>query len=371
MPGTKPPGRSRWTGTGGIVTVISWLTVHTCCGRPRQVRRGRASAQRWVTKAPGVPYPRLPGAIVVAINPGHGGSDPGAIRYGTRESDVNLDIALRVRRMLQGAGITVVMTRVTDVDVNRPAIDRNGDGRVDHTDELIARNDVANTRAGRPRAQHPQQRDGLPLRDRAPRCSSIGSGRGPPRTCGWARTCWPAIVRRLRAFQSAWLEGPGPGHRTRRLLLAPSPRPTRRAGGRRSCPRSWVSRCTWTALANAPGCATQGCAPPSPRATSTVSPSGWRTRRFGIRYSDIQAPDRVVAGGDATVRLRIHEHRQRQVLALAPGGPGRAPRAGAGRLGHSWSPRGRGGPARRHRTRRRRPTSRSRSTCPPSGVSGC
>ena len=62
---------------------------------------------------------------------------------GVHEADLNLDIALRLRRMLQAAGMTVVMTRTTDRDVNRPARDRNRDGRIDHKDELIARNDIA------------------------------------------------------------------------------------------------------------------------------------------------------------------------------------------------------------------------------------
>ncbi len=105
---------------------------------------GTVAVEHWVTKAPGVPYPLLPGAIVVAINPGHGGSDSGASRAGTREKTINLDISNRVRRMLEAAGIRVVMTRSTDVDVNRPAIDRNGNGKVDHTDELVARNDIGN-----------------------------------------------------------------------------------------------------------------------------------------------------------------------------------------------------------------------------------
>lgn len=106
---------------------------------------GTTTRTLWVTKAPGVPYPAAPGSIVVDINPGHGGSDPGAVVRQTRESDLNLDIARRLRAMLEGAGVTVVMTRTTDRDVNRPAIDRNGDHRVNHADELQARNDVANS----------------------------------------------------------------------------------------------------------------------------------------------------------------------------------------------------------------------------------
>jgi N-acetylmuramoyl-L-alanine amidase len=114
--------------------------------RLRVIATGGSSterAERWVTKAPGVPWVPATGGVVVAINPGHGGSDPGAIVAGVHEADINLDIALRLRRMLQAAGVTVVMTRSSDRDVNRPAVDRNRDGRIDHKDELIARNDVA------------------------------------------------------------------------------------------------------------------------------------------------------------------------------------------------------------------------------------
>jgi N-acetylmuramoyl-L-alanine amidase len=100
--------------------------------------------ERWVTKAPAVPPVPARGSIIVAINPGHGGDDPGATSEGLEEADVNLDIALRVGRMLEAAGVTVVMTRTSDRAVNRPEVDVDGNGRIDHRDELIARLDVAN-----------------------------------------------------------------------------------------------------------------------------------------------------------------------------------------------------------------------------------
>ena len=69
------------------------------------------------------PAPRRPTSerlIVVALDPGHGGEDPGAIGpNGTREKDVVLAIALRLRDQLDGARIQgnpvrVFMTRDDD-----------------------------------------------------------------------------------------------------------------------------------------------------------------------------------------------------------------------------------------------------------------
>ncbi|MBP6963511.1 MAG: N-acetylmuramoyl-L-alanine amidase [Armatimonadetes bacterium] len=54
----------------------------------------------------------------ICIDPGHGGSDPGAVGNGLRESDINLDIGLRTRDMFQLDAATVVMTRTTDTYVS-------------------------------------------------------------------------------------------------------------------------------------------------------------------------------------------------------------------------------------------------------------
>lgn len=53
---------------------------------------------------------------VIVLDPGHGGSDPGAVANGLREKDLNLVIALETRRYLQDnyQGHQVVMTRTTD-----------------------------------------------------------------------------------------------------------------------------------------------------------------------------------------------------------------------------------------------------------------
>ncbi len=102
-------------------------------------------ADAWVTVADHAIYPRQPGFITVAVDPGHGGSLSGAVGAdGTREADINLDIGLRLARMLEGAGINVVITRTTDAFVNEPPRDRTGDGVIDDDDELAARPDLAN-----------------------------------------------------------------------------------------------------------------------------------------------------------------------------------------------------------------------------------
>ncbi|GAB6138855.1 N-acetylmuramoyl-L-alanine amidase [Halanaerobaculum tunisiense] len=51
---------------------------------------------------------------VVTIDPGHGGSDPGALGSSLREKNVVLDIALKLQQTLEQAGAKVVMTRQTD-----------------------------------------------------------------------------------------------------------------------------------------------------------------------------------------------------------------------------------------------------------------
>lgn len=79
---------------------------------------------------------RATGRLVV-IDPGHGGKDPGsqAIRDGVEilnEKDINLDVALRLNRMLKAAGVSTYMLRETDTSItlyDRPAMANavNGD----------------------------------------------------------------------------------------------------------------------------------------------------------------------------------------------------------------------------------------------------
>ncbi len=57
--------------------------------------------------------------IVVVLDPGHGGTDPGAgDRTGLTEKMLSLDVAQRVRRRFRHSGIEIKLTRNTDVFVS-------------------------------------------------------------------------------------------------------------------------------------------------------------------------------------------------------------------------------------------------------------
>ncbi len=75
---------------------------------------------------------------MITLDPGHGGTDPGAIgKQGTKEKDITLKLAMKVRDYLLDKGAQVSMSRTNDKDVYGP----------DATDaqELQARVDVAQT----------------------------------------------------------------------------------------------------------------------------------------------------------------------------------------------------------------------------------
>ena len=71
----------------------------------------------------------------VCIDPGHGGTQPGAVGPGgTMEKYITLSVALILRDLLKSRGIDVIMTRETDKDVRTRQ----------QPNELQARCDVAN-----------------------------------------------------------------------------------------------------------------------------------------------------------------------------------------------------------------------------------
>lgn len=53
----------------------------------------------------------------VCLDPGHGGSDPGAVYAGMREADLNLDIAKRLAALLSADGAIVNLTRTGDTSL--------------------------------------------------------------------------------------------------------------------------------------------------------------------------------------------------------------------------------------------------------------
>ncbi|MGH7708547.1 MAG: N-acetylmuramoyl-L-alanine amidase family protein, partial [Vulcanimicrobiaceae bacterium] len=90
---------------------------------------------------------------LIVIDPGHGGSDPGAMHNGLTEKNLTLDISQRLRTILEARGWTVEMTRNADADVITPQAlaSAKSDGKPDPEDraELQARDDIANVGGAR------------------------------------------------------------------------------------------------------------------------------------------------------------------------------------------------------------------------------
>jgi len=51
---------------------------------------------------------------LIVIDPGHGGEDPGAVANGMQEKELNLNIALEMKNLLDKAGLSVLLTREQD-----------------------------------------------------------------------------------------------------------------------------------------------------------------------------------------------------------------------------------------------------------------
>ena len=58
------------------------------------------------------------GAFNIVIDPGHGGSDPGAVGCSLEEAEINLDVSLRLKALLEQNGQQVSVTRSTDTAVS-------------------------------------------------------------------------------------------------------------------------------------------------------------------------------------------------------------------------------------------------------------
>lgn len=58
-------------------------------------------------------------SFCIVIDAGHGGADPGKVGINNiLEKDINLSIALRLAEQLEAAGISIVLTRDSDVDLS-------------------------------------------------------------------------------------------------------------------------------------------------------------------------------------------------------------------------------------------------------------
>ena len=87
-----------WIGLAVIVACMAWLESMPRIERP-------APPPKIATNEP---FP------LVVLDPGHGGQDSGAMCGGMMEKELTLDVAHRVERRLQDAGIQTLMTRGGD-----------------------------------------------------------------------------------------------------------------------------------------------------------------------------------------------------------------------------------------------------------------
>ncbi|MEA5465006.1 DUF3747 domain-containing protein [Leptothoe sp. PORK10 BA2] len=86
--------------------------------------------QTTATTPPTTPSPSPPtpaarqGEVLIMIDPGHGGRDPGAVGNGLQEKEINLFISRRVQSTLEQRGYRVALTRNSDVEVDlQPRVD--------------------------------------------------------------------------------------------------------------------------------------------------------------------------------------------------------------------------------------------------------
>lgn len=91
----------------GLALLLVWFVGRTSWIVQAEARHAAvvATSARWVR------------GLVVIVDPGHGGDDPGAVVGSTREKELVLAIAQRVRETLEQAGARVVMTRERDEDL--------------------------------------------------------------------------------------------------------------------------------------------------------------------------------------------------------------------------------------------------------------
>ncbi len=115
---------------GGSVGVLDgdklfgYSVRHVACALMfREVMEGEPVAPE---PQPVIPVqPASPGGdskMYICIDPGHGGSDPGAVsKDGAQEKVVNLFVAQRIKTYLERAGVKVLMARTDDSDVGLAA----------------------------------------------------------------------------------------------------------------------------------------------------------------------------------------------------------------------------------------------------------
>lgn len=81
------------------------------------ISEGRQARENIPAETPAAGQGPLSGFTII-LDAGHGGRDPGCVRNGVYEKNVNLSIVLRTKAMLEAQGATVLLTRPDDTFVS-------------------------------------------------------------------------------------------------------------------------------------------------------------------------------------------------------------------------------------------------------------
>ncbi|MCP3031455.1 N-acetylmuramoyl-L-alanine amidase [Halobacillus sp. A1] len=103
------PGTSN--GVVGTLSTASAVSVYKKEGNWAYVTKG--NVEGWVSMSYLIDKPRS--SHVIALDPGHGGNDPGASANGLVEKEVVLDVGEIAEEYLEDAGLDVFMTRTRDI----------------------------------------------------------------------------------------------------------------------------------------------------------------------------------------------------------------------------------------------------------------
>jgi N-acetylmuramoyl-L-alanine amidase len=211
LPGvTSPEASAAPTSTAPSTTAVLGFPAIADHGEIRAVRTpsgmvlpvlgGEPGA--WKVLTPCATSAVVPGEPVlgahVVLDPGHGGIEPGAVGpSGLREADVNLDIARRVRTMLEAEGATVVLTRDADVRMT-----------------LATRAAIAKTMS--PIAFLSIHHNAGPIGKSTIPGSELYHQLADPESKRLAGLLWEEMQARLAPFGTDWAVGDDPGARARR-----------------------------------------------------------------------------------------------------------------------------------------------------------
>lgn len=136
----------------------------------------------------------------VVIDPGHGGSEPGAVGpTGLLEKDLNLDVALRLRDLLEAQGAVVELTRTTDIRVT-----------------LETRAAIAT--ALKPLAFVSIHHNAAPLAVGDQPASELYHQLNDPESKRLAGLMWEELWTAFAPHGTSWAKGDGPGARARQSV---------------------------------------------------------------------------------------------------------------------------------------------------------